>query len=135
MFNSSKCDSLREQLNQVLKDWAKENNLRLNGISFKYSDYEAKCILELAEVDSSGDAKIPGYVLDQLKDMLKGTSLEGQSPIGHWFRCEDGTEAQLLGYRPYRKFEWQIKYYNKRHVLKDAFCSLKYLNMLKDPIK
>ena len=32
MFNSSKCDSLREQLNQVLKDWAKENNLRLNGI-------------------------------------------------------------------------------------------------------
>ena len=48
---------------------------------------------------------------------------------------KDGTEAQLLGYRPYRKYEWQIKYYNKRHVLKDAFCTLKYLNMLKDPIR
>lgn len=63
MFNSSKCDTLREQLNQVLKDWAKENNLRLNGISFKYSDYEAKCILELAEVDSSGDARFQAMFL------------------------------------------------------------------------
>jgi hypothetical protein len=134
MFNSSKCDTLREQLNRVLADWANENNIRINEISFKYSDYEAKCTLELAEVDASGDAKIPGYVLDQLKDMLKGTSLEGESPIGHWFRCEDGTVAQLLGYRPYRKFEWQIQYYDKRHDLKDAICSLKYLNMLKDPI-
>jgi hypothetical protein len=135
MFNNDKCDQLRSELKVLLSQWAKRNNLRIDGMNFRYNPYDADLKIRLVELSETGERQVPEYIMNQLKDMLKGTFLEGQSPLGHWFRTSDGSRAQLLGFIPNRKFNYDIKWYNKRGVLKDGFCDLRYLKGLKEPIE
>lgn len=135
MITDAKLNKYREDLNAVLRDWAVKNNLQIGVINFRYSENQFKASITFDELNEDGSRKINSNIVRQLTELLNGTKLEGQSPFGHKFRTERGTEAKLVGYTPYRKYEYEIEEYNsKKGKTEDLFCNLKYLKRLQDPV-
>lgn len=84
-MNREKADALREELNEVIREWASKHNMTVTPQAGNFGSTSYTYRVTLNEVGSDGLAKQDAWDNEVMQNWLKGTGWEGRDPRGHVF--------------------------------------------------
>ena len=113
-MNREKAESLKAELNEVIREWASKHNMTVTPQAGNFDSTSYTFRVTLSEVGSDGLAKQDSWDKEVMNNWLKDTGWEGRDPRGHVFSAASngrkyrGHSFRIDNFKYGTRFPWQV---------------------------
>ena len=131
MIDQNNFDTYRNELNELLADWAASHGFSARAASIRYTSTDFDIKIEVHELDNDGHQKLSGWDNEFVDSLRKKFPTLPEQALGCKFRTAKGGVAILTGIKSESAYPYVLDLVTVRGIHKpNVRCKIDFLTAL-----